>query len=94
MQGIKGHRNAVARVKNYIHFLIENATLIVQEPDKNNNAYKVVWLDLKAKLLLKEGPFRLAEKEGAIQYGYRELGTHARVLSRTLAHGKSKNEIR
>ena len=29
-----------------------------------------------------------------IQYGYRKLGTHARVFSQTLAHGNSKNEIR
>ena len=38
--------------------------------------------------------FRLAKKEGTIQYGYRTWGTHARVSSQTLAHGNSKDEIR
>ena len=38
--------------------------------------------------------FRLAKKEGTIQYGYRKRGTHARVFSQTLAHWNSKNEIR
>ena len=38
--------------------------------------------------------FRLAKKEGTIQYGHRTWGTHARVFSQTLAHGNSKNEIR
>ena len=37
---------------------------------------------------------RIAKKEGTIQYGYRTLGTHARVFSQTLAHGNNKNEIR
>ena len=27
-----------------------------------------------------------------IQYGYMKWGTHARVFSQALAHGKSKNE--
>ena len=36
-----------------------------------------------------------SEKKGStIQYGYRNWGTHARVFSKTLAHGNSKNEIR
>ena len=34
----------------------------------------------------------LLEKMGSIRYGYRKLGTHARVFSQTLAHGNSKNE--
>ena len=34
------------------------------------------------------------KKGSTIQYGYRKLGTHARVFSKTLAHGNSKNEIR
>ena len=38
--------------------------------------------------------FRLAKKDGTIQYGYRTWGTHARVFTQTLAHGNSKNEIR
>ena len=34
------------------------------------------------------------EKWGStIQYGYRKRDTHARVLSQTLTHGNSKNEI-
>ena len=33
-------------------------------------------------------------KENSIKYGYRKCGTHARVFSRTLAHGNSKIEIR
>ena len=32
----------------------------------------------------------LSEKASTIQYGYRKC-THARVFSRTLAHGNSKN---
>ena len=38
--------------------------------------------------------FHRAKNEGTIKYGYRKLGTHARVFSQTLAHGNSKNEIR
>ena len=35
------------------------------------------------------------EKRGStIQYGYRKRGTHARVFSKTLTHGNSKNDIR
>ena len=36
----------------------------------------------------------IERKKGAIQYGYRKWGTHARVFSQTLAHENSKNEIR
>ena len=36
----------------------------------------------------------LLERTSSIQYGYRKSGTHARVFSRTLAHGNSKIEIR
>ena len=36
----------------------------------------------------------LSEKASTIQYGYRKLGTYARVFAKTLAHGNSKNEIR
>ena len=32
--------------------------------------------------------------ESTIQYGYRKLGTRARVFSQTLTHGNSKIEIR
>ena len=32
--------------------------------------------------------------KSTIQCGYRKCGTHARVVSRTLAHGNSKNEIK
>ena len=38
--------------------------------------------------------FRLAKREGTIQYGYRTWGTHARVFSQTLEHENSKNEMR
>ena len=38
--------------------------------------------------------FRIAKKEGIIQYGYRTWGTHAQVFSQTLVHGNSKNKIR
>ena len=34
------------------------------------------------------------ERGSTIQHGYRKLGTHARVFSKTLTHGNSKNEIR
>ena len=34
------------------------------------------------------------ERASYIQYGCRKRGTHARVFSRTLAHGNSKIEIR
>ena len=33
------------------------------------------------------------EKESIIQYGYWKCGTHARVFSRTLPNGSSKNEM-
>ena len=33
--------------------------------------------------------FRLAKKEGTIQYGYRTWGTHALVFSQTFEHGNS-----
>ena len=36
----------------------------------------------------------LHQKESTIQYGYRKLGTHARVFSERLTHGNNKNEIR
>ena len=34
------------------------------------------------------------KKSKTIQYGNTKLETHARLFSQTLAHGKSKNEIR
>ena len=34
------------------------------------------------------------EQASTIQNGYRKRGTHARVVSQTLPHGNSKNEIR
>ena len=35
-----------------------------------------------------------SERSGStIKYGYRKVGTHARVFSQTLAHGNSKDEI-
>ena len=36
----------------------------------------------------------ILEKASSIRYGYRKCWTHARVFSRTLAHGDSKIEIR
>ena len=42
----------------------------------------------------KQGPFRLAKKEGTIQFGYRKCLTYARVFSQTLAYGNSKNDLR
>ena len=36
----------------------------------------------------------LKKMKSAIQYAYSESGTHARLVSRTLAHGNGKNEIR
>ena len=37
-------------------------------------------------------PFLLIKESKFIQYGYRKCGTHARVLSETLAHGNNKND--
>ena len=37
---------------------------------------------------------RKQKKTLSIQYGYGKCGTHARVLSQTLAHDNSMNEIR
>ena len=48
----------------------------------------------QSKLLPKQGLFHLEKKEDTIQYGYRKWGTHARVFSKTLVHGNSKNEQR
>ena len=39
-------------------------------------------------------PFRPAEKENTIEYGYRKCGTHARVFPQSFPHGNSKNKIR
>ena len=36
----------------------------------------------------------ILEKASSIQHDYRKCGTHARVFSRTLAHGNTKIEIR
>ena len=34
------------------------------------------------------------KRRSTLQYGYRKLGTLARVFSQILTHGNSKNEIR
>ena len=34
------------------------------------------------------------QKASSIQYGFRKCETHSRMLSATLAHGNSKNEVR
>ena len=57
------------------------------------------WLVLLKFILIDEASDQidycaLQKKECTIQYGYRTLGTHARVFSQTLWHGNSKNEIR
>ena len=36
--------------------------------------------------------FASRKNEGTIQYGYRTWGTHARVFSQTLTHGKERTK--
>ena len=71
-----------------ILFIIFNFDLMVFNGHIRNKAYnRVLWACLYS--------LHQREKWGStIQYGYRKLGTHARVFSQTLMHGNSKNEIR
>ena len=49
---------------------------------------------LKGEVLAEARTISSRETASITQYGNRKCGTHARVVSQTVEHGNSKNEIR